>query len=622
MFRNKFFLVLAAVLLLALAGGLAAQAEEIPQEPAGKTDVPSALVNPAVIYLLKDLESQDPANTIFRLEEGSATAVSTSGNLNRVGEYLPLQNGVTLRRLFFRKALANGVLSVNGDSGSFDDRRLVARYSEPQLFDVEVRDTRVLHRLEHRTNGLDEDTRSKDQYLTNWERTELTGSVALADLPVRAFVRSDNQSRMGKFQHTWFQIHRTNCTGCHTMSSSAGMSELTRTFEAGLSANPGKRTFLAASAGSSYYNDKNTTLLYNFGGPFGYSPVSLNLQSRDELQNAQGATGGEIWRVSAQFNNTDRRNQVTGNTLKGRFFSGQGVIQPIDQLQFVGGFVNEDQSRSLASNLSYNRTRAFVERNYAPVQEFYASARAGQNETRYNSTGYGLQNYKESYYELRGGCRPARDVRLNARWRADAIANPYFPTDPTSRTLIEASASWSPDPVTVGIDYRNSREAGPLYATREETGLGYVAATWGQGWGANATYSETHLDSNSANNFYLDDPTGTLLALQKGLPFTATLKTLTAGIDIPFGTTGYRLRPTYRRTDSDSQTLLMPNFPVIPADSKLKLEEETVGLRFDLPSWDNGRLGVGWERQNWRDKVNNANDGTFNLFMINYSTRY
>ena len=622
--RKQSFLVLVAVLVLSLAAGLAASAQGIPQEPAGQTDVTSAVVTPGLIYLLKDLENRDPANTVFKVQEGSATVVSTSGNLNRVAEFLPLENTVRVKRLYFRQALEQGVLSFEGDAGSTDDRRIVARYSEPQLFNAEVRDTRVLHRLPHVTRGVDEDTRPGDQYLTRWERTELTGSVALGDLPVRAEVRSDNQSRSGTFQHTFFQIHRGNCTNCHTVSASQGMGELTRTFEAGLLATPGERTVLGATFGSSNYDDRNTRLIYNFGGPFGTSPTSLNLHSRDTNNSFVGATGGDDWRVSAQFQNTERLNDVTGNAFKGRYFSGQGVYQPNDWVQVLGGVVTEAQNRSLSSTLSLDRSRGFLEVNVTPAPEAYANLRIGRDETRYGYAvaGHGFNDYKLNYYELRGGFRPDPTVRLSARVRADDIDHPFFPTDPTSRTLWEASASWSPAPVTVGFDYRNFRELGPVFSTREQTGTGYVIAMLDNGFGAHATYSVSDLDSNSSAAFFLDDPTGAYLPLQTGLPYTSTMKTLVAGLDIPFGQSGYRLRPTYRRTDSESQSLLLPLFPAISADSRLKLSEETVGLRFDFPAWDANRLGIGWEQQRWRDMQNAANDGTFNLFMVNYSTRY
>lgn len=623
MSRKHLFIVLAAALILALAGGLAASAQEIPQAPAGETDLTSAVLNPALIYLLKDREQADPANAVFRLKEGSLTGVSTSGNMNRVAEYLPLENTVRLDRLYFRQALEKGVLSIEGGAGSTDDRRVVVRYSEPQLFNAQIRDTTVLHRLERRAH-LDEDTRPTDQYLTRWERTELDGSVALGDLPVRAVLRSDNQTRSGQAQHTFFQIHRFNCTNCHTVGASAGQSELTRSFEAGLVSSPADRTLLAATVGTSNYDSRNAQVIYNFGGPFGVSPVAANLHSSDESQKALAATGGENWRVSLQLDNLDRRNEVTGNLLKGRYFTGQAVVQPTDKLQFLGGVVTEDQSRSLSSNLSYNRTRTFLEMNYMPVPEAYASARVGRNTTRYSYAlaGTSFPSYEENYYELRGGWRPHREVRLTARLRADDLDNPFFPTDPTSRTLLEASASWSPSPVTVGVDYRNFREAGPLFSTREETGLGYLMATLDNGFGAYATYSHTDLDSNSSAQFFLDDPLGAPRALQTGLPYTATLKTLSAGLDVPLGRTGFRLRPTYRRTDSESQSLLLPIFPSIPADSRLELLEETFGLRLELPPWENSRLGVGWEQHVWRDMRNSSNDGIFNYYMLNYSTRY
>lgn len=620
MSRKQLFLVLGSVLLSAFAGGLAASAQES-QEPAGQTDITNAVLNPALIYVLKEQEAGDPQNTVFKVREASATAVSTSGNLNRVAEYRPLENTVRVKDLYYQQNLAKGQLTIQGDTESTDDRRAIIRYTDPELGNIEVRDTRVIHRLEH-DRRIDVDTRSNDQYLTNWERTEAKGEIALGTLPVRAVLQVDNQSRAGQFQHNFFQIHRFNCTDCHTVGTSRGVNQLTRSFDAGLVSNPSERTVLGARLGSSDFDDESGQVIYNFGGPFGNSPIAGNLHSRDERQSFTAAGGGEAWRLSGQFSNVDRTNRVTNNRLKGDFFSGQGVYQPNQYFQFLGGVQTENQSRSLAQNLSFDRTKSFLELNVLPAPEAYASVRVGRDDNRYNLIGVPGTNRSENYYELRGGWRPVKSVRLRARFRADDIDNPFFPTDPTSRTLLEASASWSPLPVTVGIDYRDRQEKGPVFSSSEETTLGYVMATFDNGFGVNATYSTTDLDSNSSASLFLDDPTGRLLLLQTGYPYRANLDTLTVGMDIPVGETGWRLRPSYRRTRSDSEALLMPNFPNIPADSRLDLLDEMWGFRIDLPAWDDNRLGVGWERQRWTDFRNPANNGNFNLWMLNYSTRY
>lgn len=620
MSRKPLFLAVGSV-LLSLCGGLAASAQEIPQEPAGKTEVTNLLVNPALIYLFKEQEAADPQNTVFKLREGSLTAVSTSGNMNRVAEFRPLENTVRLKDLYFLKNLGNGQLTLQADTEAIDDRRAIVKYTDPELGNIEVRDTRLVHRLEH-DRRADVDTRPGDQYYMNWERTEVEGALALGDLPVRAVVRADNQSRAGAFQHSFFQIHRFNCTDCHTVSATKGMNQLTRSFDAGLVANPAERTVVGLRLGGSNFDDQGSRLIYSFNGPFGTSPVAGNSHSRDEAQSYTAAGGGEKWRLSGQFSNIDRRNEVTGNKLNGQFFSGQGVYQPNEYVQFLGGMSTDRQSRTLATNLSTDRTRSFLEVNVTPVPEAYASARFGQDENRYSQFGFPATNRSERYYELRGGWRPDKSVRLNARLRSDDISNPYFPTDPNSRTLLEAGASWSPLPVTVGIDYRSLQEKGELYATSEETTLGYLMATLDNGFGANLTYSVTDLDSNSSASFYLDDPTSRLLLLQQGYPYTATIKSLTAGVDVPFGQSGWRLRPTYRNTRSESQALLLPPFPTLTADSRLDLLEETIALRLDLPPWDDSRLGIGWEQQRWTDHRNSGNNGVFSLWMLNYSTRY
>lgn len=620
MSRKQLFLVLGSVLLLAFAGGLAANAQE-PQEPAGQTDVVNAIVNPALIYILKEQEANDPQNTVFKVREASATAVSTSGSMNRVAEYRPLETTVRLKDLYFQQNLGKGQLTIQGDTESTDDRRAIVRYTDPELGNIEVRDTRVVHRLEH-DRRADVETRFNDQYLTNWQRTEVNGELALGDLPMRAVVRLDNQSRAGQFQHTFFQIHRFNCTDCHTVSTSRGMNQLTRGFEAGLTASPTERTILGARLGNSDFDDESGQVIYNFGGPFGNSPIQGNLHSRDDSQSYVAAGGGEDWRVSGQFSNLDRRNQTTGNTLKGDFFNGQAVYQPNQYVQVLGGLSSENQSRSLAQNLSTERNRGFLEVNVIPAPEAYVSARFGQDENRYNMAGTPSTNRNNRYYELRGGWRPEKSVRFNARFRSDDIDNPYFPSDATDRSLLEASASWSPLPVTVGIDYRNLQEKGPIFSTSEETTLAYLMAVMDNGLGVNVTYSTTDLDSNSSSGLFLDDPTGRLLLLQTGYPYRASLDTLTAGLDIPLGDSQARLRPSYRRTRSSSEALLMPNFSAIPADSRLDLLDEMWGFRLDLPPWDDNRVGIGWEQQRWTDFRNPANNGVFGLWMLNYSTRY
>ncbi|HXE73568.1 MAG TPA: hypothetical protein VNO81_12985, partial [Candidatus Nitrosotenuis sp.] len=612
--------LLAALLLLGL--GAPARAQEV------QTDVPSATLNPLLIYILRQLEVDDPENTVFQVREASGTYVTTSGNLAGVAEYLPLDSTVRLKGFFFLKALEQGLLSVEADTDSTDSRRLSARFSAPRVGWIRLRDTRVLHRAGHQTRGVTQDFNPADAYSTKWERVQADGEIRplSGEQGIALYAWVESQSRSGQTQHTFFQLHRFNCSNCHTYSASRGISQTTRSYQAALRGTL-DTTFLEASLGQSDFDDNSTLLRFNYGGPFN-NTVLTNANTHQKSQGARVFTGQESWRAGAQYLAIQRRNENNGLTLDQTYASAQAGWQPSSQVAVTGGFLSEDLDRSLAASLSRSRQQGFVEVSYFPIPELYLKARGGTAHSRYN-LGAASSTNNNNYYELRAGYRPGPDLALRLRFRKDHNTRPFFPIDPADRTLIEAQASWSPDPVTVGVDYHKEERTNSTYSSDEETILGYLTVILDDGLSLFTTYSQTDHDANTSNTVFLDDQggfpaQGPPLPLQNGVPYRARIRQFAAGLTVPIGQSGWRVRPLYRRNHSTSQIVLLPAAPSVSADSRLDLVQETYGFRVDVPlEPDQGQyLDLGWEQQRWRDLINSSQNGTFNYYMINYSTRF
>ncbi|MBI3924830.1 MAG: hypothetical protein HY319_04755 [Armatimonadetes bacterium] len=593
------------------------RAQELPEDV--QVDVPTTVLSPIVIYGLRELEKDDPANTIFQVESAGFEGVSASGNPTGVAEYLPLADRAAVRRLYFLKALEAGVLTLEADAVGGDSLRLRAAYSDPGTVKLEVRDTKVFHRLEHRQKGIVEDLDPGDRFnqAITWQRIEGKAEVNLGqDSPVSLTASVDDQIRTGLKQHSWFKIHRFNCTDCHTVAASRGISESTRSYNVGLRGSFG-RNLVEASVTGSDYDENGRLLTFNYGGPFGYTPVFRNHDAKDRGAQFRAGVGEEDYRAAVAYVALDRTNVRTGQDWRGSWLSVQGAGQLSEDILLTGGLLKDEVNQSLATNLTRDRSHLYLQVNAHPVTWARVTARVGQEESRRRLRGIGFPKTQNRYYDVRAYLRPAKEVRLTTRLRHDDIDDPFFPTDPSDRTLFEAGATFSPEPVVIGLNYRNMRESNGQYALRDESTEAYVTALLDPVV-INATYNSTDIDSDTSGPIFLDDALGNPLQIQQGYPYRASTQTASLGVDFPIGELW--VRPMYRRTHSKSEAMLV--LVPVAADSRVDLDQDAVSIRLDYPLWEDGRLGVGWERQDWSDRVDGRLDGSYDIYTVYYTTRF
>ena len=616
------------VLLVALYTLLALVPQSRAQEPGqgGQFDGGS-LVIPPILFELHQLEEQDPEHTVFKVDRADMVLANFEGSLNRVAEYQGVDSGVYLHNLLFLNSASSGLITLEADTAGRNSRSLSASYQDPGTLEVKLSETRVIHRLEHNAPGVDIDFNPGQDYQKIWERVQGQVKVGImkAEPNVNLFASFDSQSRNGDQQHSFFQLHRFNCTDCHTFSASQGIAQTTNSFRAGVEAALPNRTSLYAAFGGSRYNDNGSVLSFNFGGPFS-SAATARGGSNDSTAQLAASTGDENYRLGANYFTLNRTSQG-GLSYQGRYFSGNVAYRPIEQVSILAGTSSQDESYNLASNLSAARRSTYLEVNGYPAKWASVRVRLGQDEANYNiGSGPLLQgpanaNTIDRYVDTRLDVRPNRQLRLGLRYRDDNLKNPLFTTSPTHRDLLEGWATWSPSPVVLGLNYRRLAASSDNYNTLEETTSAFFNAYLEPNTNLFATYSQTQLNQNSQGPLFLQDALGLPLQLQVGYPYTARLNMFSIGTDLALGE--WRMRPYYRRVGSQSQGILLPgSLPSFSDDTRLDLLQNAFGLHFDVPAWEGTAMGFGYERQQWIDYLRSSNDGILNYYTINFRSRF
>lgn len=627
--RNRVAAGLLLLLLIMIWYGAPASAWA--DDFSNKFDTGTTVVSPLLYFLLQDDEDRDPKNTVLSVKEMSAQGTSTQGSLNRVAEYIPLDSGIKLRDLFYQKAMKSNFFTLQVDSTGIDSRRLVATLDSPDTYYFRFKDTRVLHRLEHQPEGIDFDYTPQEPFSLTWEKADVDGDVNLSrNGSVHLYGCYSYQIRSGDQQHSFFQVHQYNCTSCHTLSASRGISQTVNDWKGGAYAKLGNQsqTVLDAHARSSEFSNNGMTLTYPFGGSIGQSALYPTNSSRDNGSGAQLYMGEGRYRLGAHGESIERRNLTTNQTLRNNYLSIQGVANPTDNLAVNAGYYTHRQDNSLPTALSSTRDSVYLQAAYTFSRGFNVHARFGQDNRDYSVRGIIQQgpfpNSKDRYYDLRATYRPDRHWWLSAGYRDDTIDNPYLPTDPNRKSVTDLAATYSNSSLTAGAKYRATDSSNTVsnYSLDELTL--FMTAQFKNNLLWNVCYADNKIDSHSAYTFLLDDSLGNFMPLQTGYPYWANNNAFMTSLTIPLGgKKPWHFIPLYRSSTTESNANLLPQFPTIPLAAKQRIRQDGYGARLDFPLKKEGtRLGVGWEYYNWTDEIRSRYSGSYNTYMINFSKRY
>lgn len=592
-------------------------------------DIGTTLLGPTLYYILDREENKDPNNTILIVDEISGQVITARGNLNRLAEYVPLSSGIKVRGLFYLKALNSNLFTLQVDSDGTDSRKISAGFKKPGIYSFNVKDTKILHRLVHNTKGVDIDLDPTSPYYLTWEMSSADGDINLnKGGGVRLYGGFAYQIRSGNKSHSFFQLHRANCTDCHSVQASRGINQTTQDWKGGFYAKLTKDMVIDAHVRSSEFKNNGPVLTYNFGGPFGSaSALYPSNSSRDNYSGYQFYAGKGQYRFGVYGASMSRNNITTGHTVKNYYLSTEGAVNPTDNLVLnAGGYYTKKRDTTFNTNLSTAAKRLYFQTAYNIYRGLNVIARVGQDERDYSVIGIYSQDphptAKNRYIDVKGTYNPGgSNWKFQAQYRKDYTSNPYFLTNSTRKTKTNLTATYSFNNVIAGMKYEINDSNNTINVYNQNEFVAFMSAQLKNNILFNSYYSSIYIDSNYGLGIYMNDPAGSDRLLQTGYPYWSKNNQFMTSLVIPLGKKNiWRITPMYRWSLSQSNADLLPEFLEIPLDSRQKILQRTYSLNLNFPLKKDGTsIGVGWEYNKWEDQAYN---GSYNNYMINFSKQF
>jgi hypothetical protein len=633
-----FILAMQAVLPAIAQIGARPPAQTVPDNIDDRFDTASVLANPTLFYLLQTDEERHPEKVFLRTDDMRfQTTVNTSGSLTKVAQYEPLDGGVKVSNMYYQREYSHSMVRMLWNYEGYNSSRLEANLSAPSRYHLSVDDNRVFHRLPG-PQRVDFNLSPDASYDRTWQRTRVDGDVSLSkggEVKLDAGLSVDR--RQGIQAHSFYEVHRFNCTDCHTLGFGRNISYRTEDWYAGGNARlPWQSGVVDARFRSSKFENQSPDYTWNFGGSIGTTGLTPLTGSTDRIQEYQAyvGPGNAPWRAGAHYYGLDRTNTTTNITRNGQYISVQAGGRPARNVSLTGSYFAQSETNSLSTNLSNDKQRLTFQAVWTPLKTLTVNGRLGLDDRQYKINGMTAPTMHDTWFELRGDWRPTRNWHVEGRWRNDQTDHPYFPTDLAQRAQLEGQVTYSTGEVTAGVQLSHLSGSNTINDFVQSDFLAFVNARMLKRYVVSAAFADTSVNANVAQTWYLPMPQaadaaitpgiGGPLFLQSGLPYAAHNQYFTLGLTIPFGVkNAVTLTPTYRWVRTDTSANYLPIFPAVPADSQIHIVQNVYGLRLDAPVFGpNERMGLGWERDQWRDGTRSGLNGSFDIFMINFSKRF
>lgn len=625
-------LTVVLVLVLAVFSRGAARADEISK----RTNATDILVNPLLFFLLHEDEAAHSKDTLLMVDDlRFQTTIGTGGNLNNVAQYRPLDTSVNVTGLFYQRAFGNDLVQLLMTTDGFNSSRIDARVDHPNSYKARVRDIQVLHRLNHDSKGVEADLTPTARYERTWHSTELDASASFTkNGNVGVYGGYWTQNRSTQDAHSFYQLHRGNCTECHTVAAGRSVGMKTNDYYAGARGSlDWQGLTFDARFKTSQWGGTGPQQSWNFGGSLGNSLLYNTANGRDNSQEYRLYAGqGGPYRFGAHLVNLDRRSGTSGGTMRGNYVSVQAAGNPLDRLQVSAGYNGQKEDYSFQTNLSSNRQSLYMQADYNPMRGLNFSGRMGMDDREYRRQGLNAQTASNTYYSLRAAYRPVSSVRLEACFRNDHTDHPFFATDLQNKATFYAQGLYSRNGFTAGLRF-NSVHGSNAWNDFKQDEFAIFASAQIKRATLNLAYTTTSTDANNAYTYYYPMPQATSaqlspgpgfpLFLQSGFPYTARNNQFQASLTLPLGgKKPFIFSPTYRQALTQTYANYLPTLPGVASDSQLRVLQNAWGLRLDFPVWNvNERMGLGWEQSRWSDQITAGNTGSYDIFTINYSKK-
>ncbi|HEY4001696.1 MAG TPA: hypothetical protein VGO93_22665 [Candidatus Xenobia bacterium] len=583
--------------------------------------------------LMLEQAKKDPKHTLFTVDNFAWQAAAISGNLNRVAQYLPLDTGMTIQGLFFQRDLSQSLITAQLMYAGPEAYRLSASINRPDSFKVDVLSQSVLHRLEHDPNDINIDHNPGTDYSTVWQHTQITADKSLTkDGQIGLYGGYSYQGRSGAEQHSFFELHRFNCTDCHTQGFMQAVGQQTADWNVGLRAHFSRQQLVVdGNVAASNFVDAAPPQTYNFGPPFGISALYPNPNSQDNKQELQAYLGEGSWRLGVHLQDLQRTNQATGQTLDANHLSVQGATALAKNLTLSAGLYSEQDNNSIPTNLSSAQQRLWIQAAWRARKTLNVTVRAGEQTKSYSMLGQFIPNAQDSYWYARADYRPGKRFYLSGTIRNDTIDHPYFATDFASRTESTAEAVYTAPRFVVGGRYDYWYGSNTVNDMQYSDFNVYASTPIDNGRIVlNASYDKNDVGANNQFGYFFSAPVfpalGSNFALfdQLGFPYTGQTSTLMLSATVPIGKKHpWRLTPTYRMINSNTFGSYLINLPGVALNSLVDIQQYVYGLRLDVPLRNPAeRLGFGWENDNWNDGSRPMFNGSFDLYNLYLTKRY